>query len=66
MKMPNSGRKKWRQLSDLLADTPELAVVNDTFEQRVQRHKERMKQQLPYSITNVTGRQIRNYQVFGR
>ena len=41
MKMPDPGRKKRRQLSDLLADTPELAVVIDTFEQRVQRHKER-------------------------
>jgi hypothetical protein len=37
MKMPDPGRKKRRQLSDLLADTPELAVVIDTFEQRVQR-----------------------------
>jgi hypothetical protein len=41
MKLPDPGRKKRRQLSDLLADTPELAVVIDTFEQRVQRHKER-------------------------
>ena len=41
MKMPDPGRKKRRQLSDLLADTPELVVVIDTFEQRVQRHKER-------------------------
>ena len=40
MRMPDPGRKKRRQLSDLLADTPELAVVIDTFEQRVQRHKE--------------------------
>ncbi len=41
MKMPDPGRKKRRQLSDLLTDTPELVVVIDTFEQRVQRHKER-------------------------
>lgn len=40
MRMPDPGRKKRRQLSDLLADTPELVVVIDTFEQRVQRHKE--------------------------
>lgn len=33
MKLPDPGRKKRRQLSDLLADTPELAVVIDTFEQ---------------------------------
>jgi hypothetical protein len=41
MRMPDPGRKKRRQLSALLADTPELAVVIDTFEQRVQRSKER-------------------------
>jgi hypothetical protein len=40
MKMPDPSRKQRRQLSDLLADTPELAVVIDTFEQRVQRHKD--------------------------
>jgi hypothetical protein len=40
MKMPDPGRKKRRQLSELLADTPELAVIIDSFEQRVQRHKD--------------------------
>lgn len=40
MKMPDPGRKQRRQLSDLLAETPELVVVIDTFEQRVQRHKD--------------------------
>ena len=35
------GRKKRRQLSELLTDTPDLAVVIDTFEQRVQRPKAR-------------------------
>ena len=40
MRMPDPGRKKRRQLSDLLADTPDLVVVIDTFEQRVQRPKE--------------------------
>lgn len=40
MRLPDPGRKKRRQLSDLLSDTPELAVVIDTFEQRVQRHKD--------------------------
>jgi hypothetical protein len=43
MKMPDPGRKQRRQLSDLLADTPGLVVVIDTFEQRVQRHKEPKK-----------------------
>jgi len=41
MKMPDPGRKKRRQLSDLLADTPELVVIIDTFEQRVQRPQKR-------------------------
>ena len=41
MKMPDPGRKKRRQLSELLTDTPDLAVVIDTFEQRVQRPKAR-------------------------
>ncbi len=40
MRMPDPGRKKRRHLSDLLVDTPELAVVIDTFEHRVQRPKE--------------------------
>lgn len=43
MRMPDPGRKKRRQLSDLLSDTPELAVIIDTFEQRVQRHKDPKK-----------------------
>lgn len=41
MRLPDPGRKHRRSLPDLLADTPEVAVVIDTFEQRVQRHKER-------------------------
>ena len=49
MKMPDPGRKKRRQLSDVLTDTPELAVVIDTFEQRVQRHKERKQADEHYS-----------------
>lgn len=40
MKLPDPGRKKRRQLSELLADTPDLVVVIDTFEQRVQRHRD--------------------------
>ena len=49
MKMPDPGRKKRRQLADLLADTPELAVVIDTFEQRVQRPQERKQADEYYS-----------------
>jgi hypothetical protein len=41
MRMPDPGRKRRRQLDDLLRDTPELAVVIDTFEQRVQRCHDR-------------------------
>jgi hypothetical protein len=41
MRMPDPGRKRRRQLDDLLRDTPTLAVVIDTFEQRVQRCRER-------------------------
>ncbi|MEZ4869297.1 MAG: transposase family protein [Caldilineaceae bacterium] len=37
MRMPDPGRKRRRALDELLADTPELAIVIDTFEQRVQR-----------------------------
>jgi len=39
MRLPDPGRKKRRSLDDLLRDTPELAVVIDSFEQRVQRPK---------------------------
>ncbi len=39
MRLPDPGRKRRRQLDDLLRDTPALAVVIDTFEQRVQRCK---------------------------
>lgn len=41
MKMPDPGRKRRRQLDDLLRETPELAVIIDSFEQRVQRAKDR-------------------------
>ena len=37
MRMPDSGRKRRRSLDQLLSDTPELAVVIDSFEQKVQR-----------------------------
>lgn len=49
MRLPDPGRKRRRSLSELLADTPEIAVVIDTFEQRVQRHKERDKADEYYS-----------------
>jgi hypothetical protein len=37
MRMPDPGRKRRRDLDALLHDTPELAVIVDSFEQRVQR-----------------------------
>jgi len=40
MRMPDPGRKRRRSLDKLLSDTPELVVVIDSFEQRVQRPKE--------------------------
>lgn len=39
MRMPDPGRKRRRQLDALLHDTPDLAVVIDSFEQKVQRPK---------------------------
>lgn len=40
MRLPDPGRKQRRELDELLAETPVLAVIIDTFEQRVQRHKD--------------------------
>jgi hypothetical protein len=37
MRMPDPGRKRRRKLDDLLTETPELVVVIDSFEQKVQR-----------------------------
>ena len=37
MRLPDPGKKRRRQLSDLLHAIPELALVVDSFEQRVQR-----------------------------
>ncbi|MEW5797336.1 MAG: transposase family protein [Candidatus Zixiibacteriota bacterium] len=37
MRLPDPGKKRRRQLPDLLADIPELTVIVDSFEQRVQR-----------------------------
>jgi len=41
MRMPDPGRKHRKELDALLKETPELAVIIDTFEQRVQRCKNR-------------------------
>jgi DDE superfamily endonuclease len=49
MRLPDPGRKRRRTLDAVLADTPELAVVIDTFEQRVQRHTDRQVADQHYS-----------------
>ena len=40
MRLPDPGRKRRRSLPELLQDTPEMAVVIDSFEQKVQRPKQ--------------------------
>lgn len=49
MRMPDPGRKRRRKLDALLADTPELAVVIDSFEQKIQRPKDKAKRDSYYS-----------------
>ena len=49
MRMPDPGKKHRRSLSALLAQTPELAVVIDSFEQRVQRPREQQAAKALYS-----------------
>jgi hypothetical protein len=41
LRMPDPGKKRRRTLDALLQDTPELVVVIDTFEQRVQRPRDK-------------------------
>ena len=40
MRMPDPGRKHRKELDALLKETPELALIIDTFEQKVQRCKD--------------------------
>ncbi len=47
MRMPDPGRGRRKELPPLLAETPELAVIIDTFEQRIQRP--RRQQRADYS-----------------
>lgn len=49
MRLPDPGRKRRRQLDDLLKETPELAVIIDTFEQAVQRPPKRAEADPYYS-----------------
>ena len=41
MRLPDPGKRQHRQLDVLLADLPELMVIVDSFEQRIQRPQER-------------------------
>lgn len=49
MRLPDPGRKRRPALDGLLADTPELAVIVDTFEQRIQRPPRRAEADRYYS-----------------
>jgi len=49
MRLPDPGRKRRRHRDALLADTPALAVIVDTFEQRVQRPRGRAAADRLYS-----------------
>jgi hypothetical protein len=49
MRMPDPGRKRRKTLDTLLKETPELAVIIDTFEQRVQRPRDRQQADGYYS-----------------
>jgi DDE superfamily endonuclease/Helix-turn-helix of DDE superfamily endonuclease len=49
MKMPDPGRKRRKELDELLKATPELAVVIDSFEQRVQRPQDRKESDAHFS-----------------
>ena len=49
MRMPDPGRRHRRTLDALLAQTPALAVVIDSFEQRVQRPHDRTERDRWYS-----------------
>jgi len=49
MRLPDPGRKRRRSLDQLLRETPELAVVVDSFEQRVQRPQDPTEREAWYS-----------------
>lgn len=49
MRMPDPGRLRRKRLADTLADTPELAGIVDSFEQPIERPKDRAKADTFYS-----------------
>ncbi len=60
MRLPDPGKKHRRTLDALLADTPELAVIIDTFEQPVQRPQDRREADTYYSGKKSSIRTRRN------
>jgi hypothetical protein len=54
MRQPDPGRKRRRRLDDLLHDTPQLAVIVDSFEQKVQRPKQADERDSWYSFKKRT------------
>lgn len=54
MRLPDPGRKRRHSLNELLADTPELALVIDSFEHKVQRPKVRDERDGWYSHQKST------------
>ena len=49
MRLPDPGRKHRRHLDEVLRDTPDLVILIDTFEQRVQRPRDRTEADQFYS-----------------
>jgi hypothetical protein len=49
MRMPDPGRKRRRKLDELLRDMPDVMVVIDSFEQKVQRPKDATERDAWYS-----------------
>ena len=49
MRMPDPGRQRRKKLAELLADTPGLAVIVDTFEQPIERPVDRKQADTFYS-----------------
>jgi hypothetical protein len=49
MRMPDPGKKRRRSLDTLLSETPDLIVLVDSFEQRVQRDRNRTEADKHYS-----------------
>ena len=49
MRMPDPGKKHRRQLAEVLQQVPDLNVIIDTFEQRVQRPRQRAEADTYYS-----------------